>query len=255
MPLQAHIEAAAFDALPDVTVLGKDSFVKNEKEGKFFLNLPADEAGKLAFNLQESNRKLQENNADLLRQKGEANAKAKPWESFGKTPDEIRELLESKRPEDITALVAKHNADLDAMKTSFAEAEKQKAAAIEALQRQLAETNTKATISRLRADYDLDDTAEHVLSSYIRSEPKEEGSLEFVTRVYDNGSPALLAGEPMTPDQLIKSFREAKKYNGMFQVGSGEGTGSTSRQGTAATGKHLEGLTGTALLQAARRGQ
>lgn len=239
MPLQAHLEAAEYEALPDVTVLGKDSFVKNEKENKFFLNLPADEAGKLAFNLQASVAKLEANNKELLKQKGEINTKATAYESLGKTPDELKELLNSKRPEDLQKLIEKHNADMEAVKASYAEAEKQKAEAIQRLQQQLADTNTKAEISRLRNDFDLNDTSEFVLKEFIRSEPKEEGSLEFVTRVYENGNPALHAGEPMTPDQLIKSFQEAKKFPAMFNGGTGGGTGATNRQSANGGGGKL----------------
>lgn len=253
MPLQAHIDTAAFDALPDVTVLGKDSFVKNEKENKFFLNLPADEAGKLAFNLQESVRKLTENNADLLRQKGDANTKAKAYESLGKTADELKEILDSKRPEDLQKLIESHRLEIDNLKRSFQEGKDKDAASIEALTRQLSETNTKATISRLRAEYDLNDTADFVLREFIKSEPKEEGSFEFVTRVYENGNPALLAGESMSPDQLIKSFQEAKKFPAMFNVGNGNGPGNTNRTTNTGLNKQLEGLSAVERLKVARQ--
>ncbi len=35
MPLLATLDAAAFDALPDKTEIGKDSYVKNEKDNTF----------------------------------------------------------------------------------------------------------------------------------------------------------------------------------------------------------------------------
>lgn len=239
MPLQAILEAAEFDALPDVTVLGKDSFVKNEKENKFFLNLPADEAGKLAFNLQSSVAKLEANNKELLKQKGEANRESETFKSLGKTPDELKELLNSKRPEDLQKLIEKHNADMEAVKASFTESDNQKTEIVQKLQQQLADTNTKAAISRLRNEFDLNDMADFVLRDFIRSEPKDEGSTEYVTRVYENGNPALHAGEPMTPDQLIKGFQDGKKFLQMFNAGNGGGTGASNRQGSTGNGTNV----------------
>jgi len=232
MPLQAILEAADFDALPDTTILGKDSFVKNEKENKFFLNLPDAEAAKLAFSQQASIAKLTGNNAELLKQKGAANAEAEAFKTLGKSPDELKELLNSKRPEDINKLVADYAAKEESLRKSYEDSLTASNAKAEAAARQLQDTITRATISRLRAEFDLNDTADFVLRDYIRAEPKEEGSADYVTRVYQDGNPALVAGQPMSPEQLIGTFREGKKYLAMFNAGDGGGAGGTNRQAT-----------------------
>lgn len=230
MPLQATIEAAEFDALPDTTTLGKDSFVKNEKENKFFLNLPDAEASKLAFSLTDSVNKLTENNKNLLTQKGAVNDKLKPWEALGKTPEEIAELINSKRPEDVQKLVEAHNTEKETLKKSFEEplnAAKLRADKFEQLHR---ENLAKSTISKLRADHSLDETAEFVLRDFIRVVPVEEGSDDYTIKVFDGGQPALVAGQPMTPDQLVTGFREAKRFQTMFLAGGGGGTGANPNQ-------------------------
>lgn len=237
MPLQAMLEAAEYDALPDTTVLGKDSFAKNDEQNKFFLNLPPDEAGKLAFNLQKSIAKLTDNNKELLKQKGEANTKAQAFELLGKTPDEIKELIESKRPEDVQKLVEAHKEEIAKITRSFEEpltAAKTKAEKLEA---QVRQSLASSEISKLVTAYDLDpETAPAILERYIKPVPVDEGSDEYVTRVFDNGQPALIAGQPMTTEQLIKGWIDNKKYQAIFRAGTGGGGGADGRQQSSGGG-------------------
>src|SRR6185369_632480 len=155
MPLQAVISEAEFDALPDSTTLGKDSFVKNEKTNEIFLNLPDGEAGKLAFNLQQSIEKLTKNNKELLQQKGEANAKSQAWEAIGKTPEEVAEQLKSRRPEDLQKLIESHKTELEAIKKSGVEETAKERAAREALEGEYASTKLDSTIEKLLNRYDM----------------------------------------------------------------------------------------------------
>jgi hypothetical protein len=229
MPLQAIVEAAEFDALPDVSVIGKDLFVKNEKENKFFLNLPDSEAAKLAVGLQQSVAKLTANNKELLTQKGEANAKVEAWSAIGKTPEEVTEQLKSRRPEDLQKLVEAHKLELDAIKKSGSEETLKERTAREALESEYAATKLDSTLEKLVNKFDMRPSARFALKEAIKVERDDAG--KFVTRVYgDDGQPAYLAQAPMTPEQLVGQWQEKKQYPELFNAGTGGGAGSSSRQ-------------------------
>lgn len=250
MQLQATITPDAFAALPDSTVLGKDAFAENTKENLFFLNVPDSEARKLAFSLNTELEKLRDNNRELLKQKGEVNSKVKDFEALGKTPEEIKELLDSKRPEELMKLIADHKTEMDTLKQSYEGPMQALTADNERLKSQIADSVSRAAISKLRTDYDLNDTADYILRDFIKAVPSDDG---YQTRVFENGQEALVAGQPMTPEQLIKGFQEQKRFSAMFNVSEGGGTGVTRSAANAGLQKRLEGLSAVERLKVARQ--
>lgn len=251
MPLLAVLDENAYGGLDDSL---KTLYKQNTENKQFYLDISPDEAGKLAFTLQSDVKKKE----DLLKKahddKRAAELKASAFDSLGKSPDEIKELIESKRPEDIQTLISTHRTEIETLKNSYAEPITRATERAERAERQAQELLARTKIQELRNQYDLNDTADYVLRDFIKVVPVEESG-EFAVKVFENGQPAVVAGQEMTPDQLIKSFQEAKKFPAMFNVSDGAGTGNTSRQAGTGSTKHLEGLTGTALLQAARKGQ
>lgn len=237
MPILAVLDETAHGGLDESL---KTLYVQNTEDKKFYLDIAPDEAAKVAFNLQSDVKKKE----DLLKKahdaKRVAEDKAKLYEVLGLTPEQITELRDSKRPEDIQKLVEAHKTEIEKVTKSFEEpltAAQEKAKKYEAeIQKQL----TASAIAKLRNDFDLNETADYVLRDFIRAVPREEGSDEYVTAVFENGSPALVAGQPMTPDQLIKGFQEGKKFPAMFNAGIGGGTGGTNRQQQGFTGSIIK---------------
>lgn len=251
MPLLAVLDENAHGGLDDSL---KTLYKQNTENKQFYLDISPDEAGKLAFTLQTQ---LDNKKTELTNKHAELNTlktKVSGYEKIGKTPEEIAELIDSKRPEDIQTLISTHRTEIETLKNSYAEPITRATERAERAERQAQELLARTKIQELRNQYDLNDTADYVLRDFIKVVPVEESG-EFAVKVFENGQPAVVAGQEMTPDQLIKSFQEAKKFPAMFNVSDGAGTGNTSRQAGTGSTKHLEGLTGTALLQAARKGQ
>lgn len=230
MPLQAILEQAQFESLDESL---KTLYKQNDENKQFYLDISPDDAGKLAFNLQKEKEKLAENNALLLKQKGEAKALAKSYESLGKSPEELAEFLKSNRPEEITKLVEKYESEKESLKNSYEEPLAQARSKAERLQSELISTLQQTAIARLRADNDLNETADFVLRDFIRVEQAEGEDGKFAVRVYENGSPALVAGQPKAPQQLLDEWRQEKRFASIFNAPNGGGTGASNRQNRA----------------------
>lgn len=232
MPLLAVLDEGAHGALDESL---KTLYVQNTQDKNFYLDIAPDEAAKVAFNLQ---KQFENKKADLSRVHGEKTAieqKLKAFEGLGKTADEIKSAMEASRPEEVNKLlaeaVAKHQSEIEALKNSYEEPLGAAKSRAEKLEAQVQRSLSTSEISKLVTAYNLDpETAPAILRDYIKAVPQEEGSDEYATRVFENGQPALVAGQPMTPDQLIKGWQEAKKFQGMFVNPGAGGTGATNRQ-------------------------
>lgn len=223
MPLLAVLDEGAHGALDDSL---KSFYVQNTEDKSFYLDIAPDEAAKVAFNLQ---KQFDAKKKDLERVHGEKTAlaqKFKPFEEMGKTADEIRAAMSANQPEDITKLIEKHNTELEQIKSSYETPMAEHKTRAEKLEAQVRQSLESSAISRLVADYGLDpEVAPNVLASFIKAVPKEEGSDEYTVGVFDNGSPALIAGQPMKPEQLVTQWREQGKYKAMLGAGTAAGTG------------------------------
>lgn len=237
MPLLATLEEAAFDALPDVTVLGKDSFVKNEKENKYYLALSGDEAGKLAIPLQTEIAKLAANNKDLLDEKINMKKKLEPWEKIGKTSEEITAILKDGKTPDVKQVEETYEAKLRSI-----EEERDRQIAAAKAEIELAGTKSKTYLDQLQAEmkrtvvaelktkYDMNDLADDYLANRIQVVPEAEGSDKFAVRVFENGQVSYKAANFKTPAELAEEAKANSGLAGMFNAGSGGGSGSDGKQ-------------------------
>lgn len=235
MPLLAVLDEGAHGALDESL---KPLYVQNTETKQFYLDIAPDEAAKVAFNLQ---KQFDAKKADLQRVHGEKTAieqKYKAYEGLGKTADEIKQALAANRPEEVTKLVEKYETEKAELRKSFEEPLTKATERAKKLESQFQQTLASSEISKVVAAYQLDpETAPSILRDYIRAVPKEEGSDEYVTQVYENGQPALVAGQPMSTEQLIKGWQEGKKFQGMFLAGREGGTGGSNRQVQSFGGK------------------
>lgn len=247
MPLLAVLDETAHGALDDSL---KTLYKQNTENKNFYLDIAPDEAAKVAFGLQADVKKKEDLLKKAHEEKRAAEAKAGLFDTLGKTPDEIKELIESKRPEDIQKLIETHRTELETVKRSYEEPIATATQRAERAERQAMDLMARTKIQELRNQYDLNDTADYVLRDFIKVVPVEETG-EFAVKVFENGQPALVAGQEMTPDQLVKSFQEAKKFPAMFNVSDGAGTG-TNRFAGPNNGKQYEGLSPVEKLNLAR---
>lgn len=228
MPILAVLDEGAHGALDDSL---KTLYVQNTEDKKFYLDIAPDEAAKVAFNLQ---RQFEAKKTDLSRVHGEKTAltqKLKTFEDLGKSADELKVAIESGRPEEVTKLVEKYEAEKEQLRKSFEEPLAAARDEVKELLEQVGSGVVNTEITRLIADHKLDpELAPDKLRNYIKAVPEEEGSRVYVARVFENGQPALKAGQPMGSDDLLASWREGKKNLGMFKGGDGGGGGSSGRQ-------------------------
>jgi hypothetical protein len=240
MPLLAVLDEAAHGALDDSL---KSLYVQNTDTKEFHLDVAPDEAAKLAHNLRKQFDSKKTDLDRVHREKKELADKIAAFEGLGKTADEIKELINSKRPEDVAKLVEAHRLELEQTKASFEEPMVKLKDETGKLRQQIEQQMTQAAIQKLRNEFDLNETADYVLRDFIKVVPKEEGSAEYVTKVVGgDGQEMLVAGQPIGPDGLIKNFQEAKKFPAMFNAGSGGGTGVTNntRPAPNSTGKTMK---------------
>lgn len=230
MPLLAILDEASHGSLDDSL---KTFYVQNSENKQYYLDVSPDEAGKLAFGLQEKVTKLEGNNRTLLTEKTNVLERLKPFEGLGKTAEEIIEMINSKRPEDVNTLINNHKTEIETLKKSYEEPIGKLTERANTISDKYQRVLSDAAIQKLRNEFDLNETADFVLRDFIRVVPESDDSDEYVVRVYENGKEAMVAGQAMTPDQLIKSFQESKKFPAMFNTGSGGGTGNTSRRQSA----------------------
>jgi hypothetical protein len=236
MPLLAILDESAHGTLDESL---KTLYVQNAENKQFYLDVAPDEAGKLAFNLQKEKDLLKTNNAELLKQKGEANTKLKTFESLGKTADEIKAALEANRPEEVTKMVSDYEAKIKSLEDSYKDSLTKETELRTKAQANLEKTVVETTIAKLRADHDLNDTADFVLQNFIKPVRNEETG-EISTVIYENGNPALVAGQPKTTEQLLNGWKEEKKFLSIFNAGVGGGTGGTNRQTSVSGSKVIK---------------
>lgn len=251
MPLLAVLDETAHGVLDDSL---KTLYVQNTETKEFHLDIAPDEAAKLAHH---QRTQLEAKKADLSRVHGEKSAiatKLKPFEDLGMSIDEIKTALEGKQPKEVRELLEKFEADKEALRNSFEEPLTKALAAKKTLEAQVQRSLAASKISELIATFELDpETAPANLERYIRVVPKQEGSEEYTVKVFDEvGQPALVAGQEMTPDQLINSWKEGKKFQKMFLANNAGGGGSTNRMGGQAK-QDFSKLSATERLKAGHR--
>ncbi len=243
--LSAVLNDAAFQAADDSL---KTFYVQNTETKDWWLDV--DEPGKLDVAGQTTFGNLKTKLDGAFKERDTAKASLKAYEALGKTADELKAALEANRPEEVTKLVEKYEAEKQQLKASYEEpltAAQERAKKLEA---QVERSLTQAAIQKLRNEYDLNDTADYVLRDFIKAVTTDDG--DHAIKVFDNGVEALVAGQPQTPEGLIKSFQEAKRFPAMFNVSDGAGTGNTNRAGAVNGSKQYEGLSPVDKLTAAR---
>jgi hypothetical protein len=234
--LAAVLEESAYNELSDETV--KSFYVQNTETNKYYAQI--DNPDVLAVNSQAEITKFR----DLLEKNQTANKelanKFKPFESLGKTPEEIKQLLESNRPEELKQLVEKYETEKQQLQSSLNEALEKETSARTTLEKQYASTLINVDINKLVIENDLDpEYAPLVLSQYLKPVKNEETG-EWSTRIYKNGQPALVAMQPMTATQLLKEFVDGKQHLKMFNAPNGGGSGASNRQGGIGNGKVMK---------------
>jgi hypothetical protein len=229
--LSAVLSDADFQAADESL---KTFYVQNTETQDWWLDV--DEPGKLDVSGQTAFKNLKTKLDGAYKERDAAVKVANGYEKLGKTAEEIAAALEANQPENVTKLVTDYEAKIESLKTSFEEPIAKATERARRFEAQVMQSLSQSAIAKLRNDFDLNETADYVLRDFIRVVPKEEGSDELVVRVFDNGSPALIAGREMTTEELIKGFQENKKFPAMFNAGTGGGTGAPARQNGAAPG-------------------
>ncbi len=242
MPLLAIIDEAAFNTLADETVLGKDSFIKDEKTNTYRLAMDGAEAGKLAIPLQEKVTKLETNNAKLLDEKIKALEKATSFEKLGKTPDELETILKEGVTADTEKLTKEFNTKLESVKTEnerLLNAAKQEAADAAAAkaetEKHLIATIKRSEISELTKEFGVTKGGEDFFANRI-DVVFDEDIKKYVPRVIENGEVAYKGTAFKTPKQLAEETKANKDYANLFEAGTAAGSGADGRQKTAQTG-------------------
>ncbi|MGE0294945.1 MAG: hypothetical protein AB7P97_21575 [Hyphomonadaceae bacterium] len=237
MPLLATLDEAAYNALPDKTTIGKDAFVKNEKENNFWLDMSGEEAGKLALPLQEKVKKLSDNNKELLDEKVKVLTRLTPFEKLGRSAEEIEKALNENKAEGVAEIESKYKAEisriasesegkLKTMQDDLAAAVK----SAEELRGELWESAKKSAIDKVRADYNMGALGEDYLANRVRVVPDEADPKKPAIRVFENGQVAYKGGTFKTLEQLAEEARANRELSGMFIGGKAGGTGGEGNQ-------------------------
>jgi hypothetical protein len=233
--LQAVLDEPSFNAIEDDSL--KSLYVQNTDTKQYFLDV--DNGDALAFNLQKEVETLRNHNKTVLGEKKTIQEKVKGWEALGKSPEEIKSLLESNRPEELNKLIEKYDLEKKSLSDSFTESLNEATSKAERYQKQALNMALSVRLAQIRDQFDLNDTADFVLRNYYRAEETEDG--QVVTRIYgDDGQPVLKAGQPITDEQFLNGFKEQKKFLSMFNSPNGGGTGATNRQTSHSGAKTLK---------------
>lgn len=239
MGLQSIIEQAAFDELPETSVIGKDLFVKNEKENKFFLNLSEDEAGKIAFGKQREIDLLNKNNQELLSEKKTKATELQEWKNLGKTRQEIADLIKAGKGPDADQLksqfeqqYASQITDLTNQINSLTETNKSLDEKVKEGQQLKLKTLHQQEIETARNTHGLNALGEDYVRMRTVMVPESEGSEKLVPRVVDplTGDFAWKAGALKTIDQLIEEAKLDANLSGMFMGGKAGGSNADPNQ-------------------------
>lgn len=232
--LSAILTKEAYDALPDATIIGKDSFNENSESGHWYLNLPETEAEKIAFNLQKSfvtekeakealnaeKTLVAENNKKLLGQ-------LKTFQGIGKSAEEIEAALKANRPEDVAKLLAEKEAEKVAAVKSFEDVIEKEKSTREAYEKQLFNSAVQSRIDKVKAKYGLNDTADFVLKAFYQVVKDKDNNVDV--KIFEDGKVAQVAAQDKTDEQLLLGFKENKQYLSMFNAGNNDGGGGNNR--------------------------
>lgn len=229
--LTAVIDGDAFTSLPE-TIDPKELFQKDEKNDNYVLAMDGGEAAKLAKPLQDEVTRLKAHNETVLGEKDAIQAKFKPFEELGKTPQELEDLISDKVPADVVAITETHKSEINSLRLSAeasVKAAEDKVKSIDSL--------LQTTLQSTAIDKAIRDTSATPLAyDYLLNRTKiikMDGSDEYVVRILDeSGEIAYKAGQPMTPAQLLEDKKTDPIYGGMFFAGDAGGTGGTNQSGT-----------------------
>lgn len=236
MPLLAILDEAAFNALPDDTVLGKDSFIKDEKTNTFRLALDGAEAGKLAVPLQNELKKLKDNNAKLLDEKVKVIERAEAFEKLGKTADEFETILKDGVTADTEKLTKEFNTKFESVKSEnqrLLDAAKAEADAANAgkaeTEKHLIATIKRTEIAELTNEFGITKGGEDYFANRI-DVVFDEDTKKYAPRVIENGEVAYKGTAFKTPKQLAEATKANKDYANLFEAGVAAGGGADARQ-------------------------
>ncbi len=234
--LSAVLNDADYTAADDSL---KTFYVQNTDTKDWWLSV--DDPGKLDVAGQTAFTNLKAKLDGAFKERDAAKNALKPFEGLGKSADELKAALEANQPENVTKMVADYETKMETLKKSFEEPLNTATEKAKKYEAQVQKALTDAEIAKIIANNDLDpETAPAILRDYVRAVPREEGSDEYVTRVFENGQPAQVAGQPMSTEQLLSGWREGKKYQRMFIAGDGGGSGAGARQFSIGGGKQFQ---------------
>jgi len=241
MKFLAVLDEAAFNELPDATVLGKDGFIKDEKTNSYKLAMDGEEAGKLALPLQQQ---LDNKKTELTKIHGEKNelaTKLKAYEDLGKPVDEIKTLLETGKQAGVKEIEDKYESQISSLKTSHEQALTAARTEIEAakteageIEKSLVSTIKKQTLAELKNEFGIANGGEDFFANRIEV-VKDPDTGKYVERVIENGEVAYKAGSLKTAKQLAEEIRANKDYANLFTAGTAAGSGAPARQGGGVT--------------------
>ena len=231
MPIQAVLDETQFNGIADESL--KTLYVQNSDTKQYFLDVEGADA--LAVNLQKEVERLKSHSSKVLGEKKELQAKYQSYESLGKSAEEIKQALESNRPEDLNKLIEKYEGEKKTLQSSFDESIGEYKSKAEKYQQQALAMALNTKLAQIRNQFDLNDTADFVLRNFIRAEETEDG--QVVTRIYgEDGQPMLKAMQPITEEQFLNGLKEQKKFLSMFNTPNGGGTGASNRQSSGQSG-------------------
>jgi len=222
MEIQAVLDEETFNGLDESV---QSLYRHSEQEGLYKLNIRSDEAAKLAPDLTSEVERLRSHaNKVLSEKKAEAEARRELEQRL----QDLENQPPKKKQEADPALAAQ----LESFKLAKEEAEGK----LKQYQQQVAQSMKRAEIARLRAEHNLNETAEFVLDKFLEV-ASVDGSDELSLRVVENGKPAFIGGDAVTPDGLIDSFLRNGIHKGIFNAPQGGGTGGRNDFGSGKAGQ------------------
>lgn len=235
MKILAVLDQVVFDNLPDETVLGKDSYQKDEKTNTFKLAMDGEEAGKLAVQLQTQLDNKKKELTKVHDEKNELADRLQVFEGLGKSADEIKTVLATGQP-GIEEIETKHAKEIKSLKASHEQALRSATEQLEGQQNETADvkrhlvTEMKRTlIAELKNEFEMNALGDDWLSNRIEIVYDDDAG-KYLPRVIENGEAAYKAGQFKTPKQLVEEAQANKDYAGMFNAGTAAGSGAPTRQ-------------------------
>ena len=246
MKLSAVLNDAAYQAADDSL---KTFYVQNTETKDWWLDV--DEPGKLDV----SGSKTLQNKKDELKRvhddKKAVTDELAGYKALGKSAEELKAALEANQPENVTKLIADHQAELKTLRESYEQPLAVLKTENETLKADQERVAVAAIVQKLCREFDLDsEYAEFVLPNYLKAVRSEDS---LTVKVFENGTEAMIAGQPKSFEQLVRGFREEKKHSKMFNVGTADGPGNLNRTTNTGLNKQLEGLSAVERLKVARQ--